>query len=410
MGIQLDNMQDCIMAIDAQKNNKSFGQAVELGKEYSVIFRKKNGFPAVAGITGRNVDRDALGISFVRIPDDKLEQVGTTNSFRDSTISAKWATISNLLYKAAKAKEIADARDDAQKAADMAGVPIDELALSQAIEKIELAYEGRRAVDGVAAIQPTKRRLINSVGSKVEINVHSECVVVPLDSNMQPEYDKAVVAGIILRESRLRALSTIAGNPAYNDQNDPNGYMEVRFSCTGTDKKIAMRNPFVGVEKSVRKFNFDKDENGSYVDSHVTAILPKLSSITENAGIMRDRSSSSIWAGTVADLDAAMRKYLAANRVLPLFLDLNDDSVRRHAKTILDLGCVFREHSKQWEELKAIVDADEASANAAVEQEAAVDNAQGAIEATKSQNVGEVVDAIDKHQLADVIGDDVDDI
>lgn len=406
MAIRITTTREAVKVQASQRSKQTLGKKVlELGKEYVLLFPKKDNEIVVAGIVGRNCDFDSLNVSFGRIIDSQMEINPETDRIKDNSGMASWAALSNILYKAAQAKEISDKKDEAIKISEATGSAVDEGALGQAIDKIRLAYEGQKRHGDEAAVMPTKQRLVSS---KIDFSIFTEAVLIPLDKKLKPEYDKAVSVEVRLSVTKQRQLNAILDDPNYNDMGDPDGFLEVKFSYKGTDAKEAGKNAYQGAEAAVRKINLEKDETGSYVDPGVKSIEFLLNDTTHDHDLMFSRAGTVSYANTAADVEAAMRKYLANNRMLPLYIDFEDEATKRHAKDILELGCVFNKGTRQYDELLAIVEEQEAN-NVAIEQDAGV---TGDIEkVAKSKTTREVVDAVDANEeLQELVADEVEDI
>jgi hypothetical protein len=357
MGIRITNTREAVKVQASQRSKQALGKKVlELGKEYVLLFPKKENEIVVAGIVGRNCDYDALGVSFGRLNDSQMEINEETGRIKDNSGMQRWAVLSNILYKAAMAKEISDKTEEARKIAEQTGDKIDEAGLSQAINKVKLAYEGQARHGDEAAIMPTKQRLVSS---RVDFSIFSEAVLIPLDKNLKPEYDKAISVEVRLSNTKQKQLNAILDDPNYNNAEDKDGFLEVKFSYKGANAQEAGKNSYLGAELAVRKVDLTID-NGEYVDSGVKSIAHLLSDTTHDHDIMFSRAGTVSFAQTAADVEAGMRKYLSNNRMLPLFIDMEDETTKRNASTILELK-VFNSTSKQFEELQAMVEEQKAS-------------------------------------------------
>lgn len=353
--MKMVNLRQVKRSMSSQKNKQPLNKKLELGKEYVLLFPKKDNELVAAAIVGRACSYDDLGMSFGRLSDKQMEVNEETGRIKDKSGMQAWANLSSILYKAAQLKEIEEAKEEAQKVADKTGSPVDRTSLSQTIDKINAKYEGIPKQGDTPAQAPTANRLVSS---RISYDVATEAVLVPLDKELHPEYDKAVAVEVKLRETKITQLLDNLDNPNYNDKDDPDGFLEVRFSYKGKDKKEAGKNNFVGQEKSVRKINQEKDSNGKYVDPNVESIKGVLSSVTNDYDVMFSRSGAVSFAKTAADVETAMRKFLSTNRLLPLYIDMEDEMTRKNAKLILDLGCVYNVGSPQYETLKAMIEED----------------------------------------------------
>lgn len=351
MGIRITSTREAQRVQSSQRSKQALGKkTLELGKEYVLLFPKKDNEIAAAGIVGRTCDYDALGVSFGRIADSQMDINEETGRIKDNSGMHKWAQLSNILYKAAMNKDIDDKKEEAKKIADQTGGTIDEIALEQAIAKVKLAYEGQPRQGEEQAIMPTKQRLVSS---QVNFSIFTEAVLIPLDKEMKPVFDKAIGVEVRLSNTKQQELNTILDSASYHDINDPDGFLEIKFSFTGKDTKEAGKKSYQGVEPSVRKVDMTKVD-GVFVDPGVKSIAHLIKDTTNNYDIMFARAGTVSFAQTAADVEAAMRKYLANNRMLPLYIDLEDEAVKRNASDLIELG-IFKEGTKQYKELELMI-------------------------------------------------------
>lgn len=406
MSIRITNTREAVKVQASQRSKQSLGKKVlELGKEYVLLFPKKDNEIVVSGIVGRNCDYNSLNISFGRIVDSQMNINEETGRIKDNSGMQKWANLSNILYKASMAREISDKKDEAVKVADKTGSVVDEGALSQAINNVVLAYEGQKRQGDQAGVMPTKQKLVST---KVDFSIFTEAVLVPLDKQLKPEFDKAIGVEVRLSSTKQKQLNAILDDPNYNNMDDPDGFLEVKFSYKGADAKEAGKNAYLGVETAVRKIDLTVDNNNEYVDPGVKTITYILSDTTHDHEVMFSRAGTVSYAQTAADVESAMRKYLANNRMLPLFIELEDESVARHAKDILDLGCVFKEGTKQHTELLNIIE--EQQGKEVVEDETITGGVKDLMGAKSTKDVEKIVG--DDEELKSMIedGDEIEDI
>lgn len=387
MAIRITSTRQAQQVQSSQRSKQSLGKkTLELGKEYAILFPKKDNEIAAAGIVGRTCDYDSIGVGFGRIADSQMDINPETGRIKDNSGMQRWASLSNILYKAAMAKEISDKTDEAKKIAEQTGSSIDEAALSQAIAKVKLAYEGQPRVGDEAAIMPTKQRLVSS---SVNFSIFTEAVLIPLDKQLKPEFDKAIAVEVRLSNTKQQELNTILDNPSYHDVNDPDGFLEIKFSYTGKDAQAAGKNSYQGVEASVRKVNLAKDADGAFIDSGTKSITHLIKDTTNNYDIMFSRAGTVSFAQTAADVEAGMRKFLANNRMLPLYIDLEDEATKRNATNLIELG-IFREGTKQYNELQLMIEEQKANDAAAAPVEELPAEAADLLKAKSTQEVQNV--------------------
>lgn len=405
MAIKITNTRQAVKVQASQRSKQTMGKKVlELGKEYTILFPKKDGEVVVAGIVGRNCSYDDLGMSFGRIADTQMEINEETGRIKDNSGMQEWAVISSLLYEASKLLDIEKAKEEAQKVADATGDVVDSLALNQTITKITEEYEGRAKTATEKAVMPTKQRLVSS---RIDFSIFTEAVLIPLDKSMLPEYEKAVGVEVRLSATKQRQLNDIIDNPNYNDQDDKDGFLEVKFSYTGASTQEAGRNPYSGVEKNIRKVDLTK-KDGKYVDTGVQSIAYILNDTTNDHDLMFSRAGAVSYAQTAVDVEGAMKKFLANNRMLPVHIDAESDMFKRNAKMLYKMGVLYKEGSPQYKQLKDLVEsqeAEEAESNPIDELE---ETMTGSVqELTKAKSTKEVADIVDSDdELKDMLGDD----
>lgn len=342
----------------SQQGLQVIGKTLELGKEYTLLFPKliedgvRQDDIAMAGIIGRTTSFDDLRMSFVRIPDKDLEQNSETQRITDKSALRKWGVVSSILYKAAEFRDIENAKRDAADAAERQGVAVDETALAQAIENIRVQYNGRKSDGQNASVLPTKRRLIKS--GTPDILLFTEAIIIPLDGELKPEWEKAQAVEVTISNAKLKCLQEILKRPAYNDPESD--FYEVKFSYVGKDKKEAGGNKYTGLEAVARKVNMTKDAEGKFVDQNVQSIASKLAFIAHDGQTIFNRSNQVTFAKTPEDFEAAIRKFLAdaKNNILTTYIDMESDQVKKGA-SILDELKIFNENSKQYKELQEVI-------------------------------------------------------
>lgn len=392
MGITISSLGQAVKYQSAQKSKARFGSKnLVLGKEYELLFRKNNGDVIVSGMAGRQANFDELGIGFVRLFDDQLEENPETGRITDRSSMRQWSIISSILFHAAEKKEIDEFEEDAKKTAARSGMPINPATLEQGIEDIHNHYHYNKD-SGVKA--EDMRRPLLSAG--IQFNIITEVLVVPLlkDNGNAPDYKNARVMEISLSPAKQRQIAEVISNPVYNDMDDLDGFLHVKFSYIGANAQEAGKKEFQGLENVVRKVNLAKVD-GVYVDAGVASIAPMIDSIAKTSEAIYISSNAVAYASTTADLDVAMKKYLS-NCILLTYVDFTSDIVKKNATMLKDWG-IFNPESKQYKELlEVIANAGEDSVAALSEEaKAAVENdATEALEIANSTTVTEAVNAI----------------
>lgn len=393
MGITISSLGQAAKYQSAQKSKARFGaKNLVLGKEYELLFRKNNGDVIVSGMAGRQANFDELGIGFVRLFDDQLEENPETGRITDRSSMRQWSIISSILFHAAEKMEIEEFEENAKKTASRSGVLLNPATLEQGIEDIHNHYHYNKD-SGVKA--EDMRRPLLSAG--IQFNIITEVLVVPLikDNGNAPDYKNARVMEISLSPAKQRQIAEVISNPVYNDMDDPDGFLHVKFSYIGTNAQEAGKKEFQGLESVVRKVNLAKDADGVYVDAGVASIAPMIDSIAKTSEAIYISSNAVAYASTTADLDVAMKKYLS-NCILLTYVDFTSDIVKKNATMLKDWG-IFNPESKQYKELLEVIanEGEDSVAALAEEAKAAVENdATEALEIAKSTTVTEAVNAI----------------
>ena len=402
MGFRITNTESAAKVVASQKSKKMLGKDnLELNKEYVLLFPKKNNKVVVSGIVGRGCSHKDLGFTFARIADSQMEVNEETGRIKDNSGMGTWAMLSNILYKASQRKEEKEAEQNAINMANLTGAKVDDVALRQQLEKIDIAYNGRPKVGDEQAILPSRSRLVSS---SVQFSIFTEAVLIPLDKELKPEFDKASGVEVSLSPTKVEQINGILKNSNYNNMDDPDGFLEIKFSYMGKDRKEAGKNKYMGVEPAVRKVNFSKDDNGEYVDNGTRMIAHLLNNTSHSDEMMFSRSGTVSFAKTSADLEAAMRKFLASNKILSAYIDLEAEDVKRNAKTIMDLNCVFGKDTKQYKELLEIIQEQEADSDEQQEEDTVSADLNKLKEAKDTEELEEAMKG--NEELASMISDD----
>jgi len=394
MGITISSLGQAGKYQSAQKSRARFGsKTLTLGKEYELLFRKKAGDVVVSGMAGRQANFDVLNVGFVRLFDDQMGENPETGRITDRSSMRQWSIISNILYKAAERMEIEEFEEEAKKTAARTGMAINKATLEQGIEDIHNHYRFNKD-SGVKAEDMRKPLLSNGI----QFNIVTEVLVVPYnkDNANAPEYNNAKVMEISLSPAKQRQIAEALQNPNYNDMEDEDGFIHMKFSYIGANSKEAGKKEFQPLEKVVRKVNLEKDANGVYVDSGVASISSMIASMAKSAEAIYNSSNAVAYAATTADLDVAMKKYLS-NCILLTYVDFTDDIVKKNAEMLKEWG-IFNPESKQYQELlDVIASAGEDSVEKLEEaaKEAIENDVTEALEIAKAKTVTEAVTAYD---------------
>lgn len=394
MGCMISSLGQAVTYQSAQKSRARFGsKTLTLGKEYELLFRKRAGDVVVSGMAGRQANFDVLNVGFVRLYDDQMEENPETGRITDKSSMRQWSVVSNILYRAAERMEIEEFEEKAKLTAKRTGMPLNQATLDQGIADIRDHYKFNKD-SGVKAEDMAKPLLSNGI----QFNIVTEVLVVPYnkDNANAPEYNNAKVMEISLSPAKQRQIAEAIANPNYNDVEDEDGFIHMKFSYIGANSKEAGKKEFQPLEKVVRKVNLEKDDNGVYVDAGVASISSLISGMAKSAEAIYNSSNAVAYAATTADLDVAMKKYLA-NCILLTYVDFTEDIVKKNAEMLKDWG-IFNPDSKQYKELLEVIANAETDAVSKLEDEAkeAVENdVTEALEIAKAKTVTEAINAYD---------------
>lgn len=376
---------------DSQNRVRNLSKVVALGGSYRLFFPMGDvdgvRDMVVAAVAGRQLDFKRLGRSFVVLP-EKYYEVSETGRITDKSELRKYAVISRALLDAERREEIARAERDAKTTAEQMGVDIDVVALKQAIREIELRYNGDRD----AKPQPIYADE-NQMVSGVKVEIATEVVVVPLNSNKEPEWGKAVSAAIPLSDRKMSQLSALVSNPDYCDPEK--NYIEVSYDYIGTDAKTAGQNAvFQGVSKELsleNKFADGWAANGGTI----MARLPKDSEAIKARNMTMSSST------TIKEVIELFNKYVSKHQLILLNLDLEDDLVKAAAKDMVELN-IAADAPKVQEKLIAIVEAQRAEGKEEEIEESVHGDVLKAAEAKTLGELAENIESIDAISASDI--------
>lgn len=345
------DIQSADAVLSAQKQRMMIGQALELGNEYVILFPLRSGSIVVAGLPSRSASfgpksfarcKLQLGVDFEMDPE--------TGKLKDISELKAWGRLSNLLYKAAQAKETADKLEEERRRCETAGTEFNEVSANQIIENVNILYNGAPAEEDKEAVYPKRKRILDSI----TVQMFTEAVLLPLDKDtLKPLWGKAVGVEIALTPGRIKQLKEILKTPAYSEVADPDGFLEVKFSYKGDKKNIAGQNKYVGVELDHRKVDLTKDEDGNYVGP-IKESQHVLNGTAHDPESIYNRSGTVSMAKPITEITAKLRQYIASNVTLFEYVDMTDESFRVSARDFYAAN-IFNPNTKQYRELEEIV-------------------------------------------------------
>lgn len=326
MKVLANSLKGATRLKDSQGMSKNLSKVLELGKSYRffvplTVDEHGEKDILVAAMPGRKLNYEKLNRSFINLSDFEVSETGRVT---DKTGLAPYARISKILHDAEYAAEKARADRDAKQTAEQMGKDIDIVALKQAHRDLELKYYGDKDAKPNAIYAEMSPMI-----SGVVIETATEVLVVPLNTNNEPEWGKATLASMSLSNKKATQLLTILANPDYLYDATKN-YLEVAFTYAGTDKKSAGMNAvFNGVSKDVSlatKFNESWEANKD--------ILNRLATTSE---IIASRNMTMSSNTTTKEVVELFNKYIAKHELILAYIDYEDDMVKSAAKDMVEL-------------------------------------------------------------------------
>lgn len=185
---------------------------------------------AAATVVGRNLDYDALSSSFVLIDYD----VNDLGQVRDITGLDRLSRISGVLYEAAYKRAVAREQREARVAAEEMKRPVDEGALSIALNKLDMEYHGG-IVNG-QRIRPTAKQCIGQVSVTAITNLS----VIKIGADGQPEKTTPTRVALVLSSTKINQFK--AGLKKMTQEDIDRGFLEFNYVYDGEDKTAAGRD------------------------------------------------------------------------------------------------------------------------------------------------------------------------
>lgn len=326
---------------------RNFSQLMNLGVNYRLFFPladDANGQVTIitASAWGRKLNQEILGkgVNFVKLSADYNKD----GNLHDNSGIAPFARIARVIFDADYKYEVEQAQDRAVKEAKTLGKDVDEVALRMSLKELEQTYYG----DKDAKPNPVYATKAPAIGNQT-LEIATECLVVPLDTNSVPEWNKAEVASLPLTSNtKIQQLRAIYTNPDFCD--DEQEYLEVSWNYSGTTKAEAGRSAcFTGVSKETslaRKFPELWEANKG-----------KLADISLDPETIASKNWTLSTATPVKEVVEKFKSYLLKRPILFPHIDFDADITKAAAKDIIDLG-VTAEYKNIQEQLLALVNED----------------------------------------------------
>ena len=319
-------------ARDKQGWDDHLSKVVELNGKYRLFFRTCEVEPgvrdiAVAAVSGRSLDYDVTGSTFIAYNKDMCT-TDETGTITDNTELPSWARIARVIFDAQCNREIKALEMEAENTAKSLNVPINTVELQKAINGVDLTYHGGKADDGTK-IPPKKHPAISGLQQKMTTSL----LVVKLLPDGKPDWEHTKQAVLELSNSRVNELITLSENPAYF-RNDLD-YLEIGYDYIGADKQAAGRAAkFQGISAELSLAKLYPDSWESHGKKLVEA-LPNSSSIDDIAELMVSRNRNLKASRTPSEIVSAIKKWCATNTAIFASIDFEDDNVKRAAKDFI---------------------------------------------------------------------------
>lgn len=332
-------------------------KAVTLGKRYRILFPVENDDLVIATVPGRNLDFDALGLSFVRLDDFDITETGKVT---DTSVLPMYNRMARVIFDASYRQELAKAEEKAIADANALGESVEVESLAIAKQKIKEKYYGDRS-DAKNIIYST----LNPVISGVVLETGAEAYMIPLEGEKNtPDWGSAIPVSVPLGKTKANQLTTILKSGDYFAKGSK--WLEVEYAYMGSDKNEAGRSAVFGGVSSdntlAKKFPDLWEANHSVIDN-----------LVRSSEAIANRNSKIASRTQVDEVAAAFKKYVRTIRTTLIFMDLDDPEVKKTAHLFTSTG-VSEAVPKIHNALLQIVEA-----NTKVEEESIVDEISEAV-------------------------------
>ncbi len=319
-----------------QGSDENLSKVVELNGKYRLFFRslEDDGFVDIAAamVPGRSCDYKVCNAVFIPFREGMFER-DDYGRVTDTTELAAWSRIARVLHDAECTRKKRATEREAEETATNLGQPVDSVALSKALEAIELDYKGGEAANG-DRIYPKLSPFISNVQQKFTTQV----LVVPLLTTGDPDFAKAKYASMEISNAKLKQLNSILDDDNYNNRGS--NYIEVGYDYIGSSKQEAGRDAkFNGVAKDLSletRFPAEWTSKGqALVDGMCNG-----DDAEAIANMMASRNSSLRSTKSVTDIVSSIKKWCGANSAVFASIDFEADASKYAARDFINTGVV----------------------------------------------------------------------
>lgn len=321
---------------EEQGFDQPLSKVLELNCNYRIFFKKLPVDPsdpdfvdlAVAMVPGRSCDLKVCGTTFIPFTKD-MYTVAETGDIIDQSGLDSWARISRVLHDARCTSEKKSKEAESERAAKEVGKPIDQVALSKALEAIEEEYHGGTSASG-QKIMPTKTQAISGIQNKMSTRI----VVVKMLPTGAPDWKNAKYAILEISNARMNELISLCDDPNFN--NKGRDYIEVQYNYTGADKKTAgQAAKFQGIAQAL---SLESTFPAEWESMGKDKVLNLASGTTpdELAEYMRSRNRNLSGGKAPSEIVTSFKKWCGENAVVFGSIDFEADQTRYTATAFLE--------------------------------------------------------------------------
>ena len=372
---------------DAQRGVKTAKELIQLGGNYRLFFPLMNGEANLmtANVPGRKLHAKRLKRSFLPLEDFEVDEY---NHIFDNSEFKKFARIAKIIHKAEAECEKAEAEREAEATAEKTGEPVDRRSLDKAINDIQLTYFG----DPDAKPTPVYATENPMIGPVV-VEMATEALVVPLNANGDPDWDKADVMTVSISKTKAEQIAVLLRNKDYCRPED--GFLEVGYSFVGKDRTAAGRAAvYQGISKEISlKY---KPELTELWEAKAAMAISKLA---KDSDAIEARCPAFNGKTTGEEVIKNFMKFISTRKLIVASIDLKDDDVKRNIGLLVEMG-IGENMPKIHEQMIALLQ--EQKANEEVESEDEVkhllnndDDGNVTAAAANSSSLNELLEASD---------------